>query len=244
MILFNSNNVGEPIRRVNAAGGACVAVTTPEADSRHLYPKFLPDGKHFVFLVRGGQEAKRGLYVASLDNPTPRRVLADASGAIYAPSTAGKKFGHLLFLRGTDLMAQPFDAGNFQTAGEVFPVAADASMNLNYDLAATVSDGGILVYESNFVRGNQLTWLDRAGKELGKVGSVEDERGVALSPDGNTVATTRLYQGIWLYDVKGGAATLSLLPLFPAGPQSGRQTGNGSPSARAKGCSCKTPMAA
>ena len=57
VILFSTNGVSDPVRRVNAAGGACVAVTTPEGDSRHLFPEFLPDGKHFVYLVNGGDEA-------------------------------------------------------------------------------------------------------------------------------------------------------------------------------------------
>ena len=207
MILISTSGVGEPIRRVNAAGGACVAVTAPEADSRHLFPKFLPDGKHFVYLVRGGQESKRGLYLAALDNPAPRRILADDSSAIFAPSNLGKKYGYLLFLRGSDLMAQPFNAENFQMAADVFPVALDASNNLNVELAAAVSDHGILAYESNLTLASQLTWLDRSGKELGKVGGIEEERAVALSPDGNSMATVRRNQGIWLYDVPRGEET-------------------------------------
>jgi len=207
VILFSTSGVGEPIRRVNAAGSACVAVTTPEADTRHLFPEFLPDGNHFVYLVRGGQEAKRGLYLAALDNPAPRRILADDSSAIFAPSTMGKKNGYLLFLRGSDLMAQPFDAGDFQLAGDVFSIAADASNNLNSALAAAVSDRGILAYESNFTPAAQLTWLDRSGKELGKVGSIVDERAIALSPDGNSMATVRRNQGIWVYDVPRGVET-------------------------------------
>jgi Tol biopolymer transport system component len=65
-----------------------------------------------------------------------------------------------------------------------------------------------LASESN--RGNtrfQLMWLDRSGKELGKVGSIQNQRHVALSPDGKTAATVRTNQGMWLYDLQRGAET-------------------------------------
>jgi hypothetical protein len=194
VILFSTSGVGEPIRRVSTAGGECIAVTKPEGQSRHRVPKFLPDGKHFTYLVRGGDEAKRGLNVAALDNPTPRRILADDSSAIFASSTTGKKYGFLLFLRGSDLMAQPFSSETLQPAGEVFRVVSEVSTNANSALSASVSAGGILVYETNSDPTLQLAWLDRSGRELGRIGDTQHELAVALSPDANSVGTVRLDQ--------------------------------------------------
>jgi Tol biopolymer transport system component len=208
VILFSTSGVGNPIERVNASGGACTPVTKPEGGSSHAVPEFLPDGKHFVYVVRGGDEAGRGLYLAALDNPASRRLLPDESGAIFAPSTAGKAYGSLLFIRGSNLMAQPFNAETLQLSGDVFPVAADASFSVNRpQIAASVSASGILAYETNLGQANQLTWLDRSGKELGKVGNIEEERHVALSPDGRIAATERTNQGIWLYDMQRGGET-------------------------------------
>jgi Tol biopolymer transport system component len=90
---------------------------------------------------------------------------------------------------------------------------------LNGGLEASASAGGILAWESN--RGNtrsQLTWRDRSGKELGKVGSIQYQLHVALSPDGRTAVATRgnPNQGIWLYDLQGGAETLFTSPGFGA----------------------------
>ena len=218
VILYSADSVGIPIRRVNAIGGACTVLSKPEGDSNHEYPEFLPDGKHFVYLVSGGDETKRGLYVAALDNPAPRRLLADEASAIFAPSANGKKYGYLLFLRGSALMAQPFDANTLQLAGDVFPVAAEASVTFSGQVAASASTNSILVYTSNFnFRKGQLTWLDRSGKELVKVGSVEEERLVSLSPDGKNVATMRLEnqgmnQGIWIYNLERGDETRFTLP--------------------------------
>jgi Tol biopolymer transport system component len=210
VILFSTSGVSDPIQRVNASGGACTVVTHPEGGSGHVHPEFLPDGKHFVFaVVRGCDETKRGLYAASLDDPTPRRLLGDVSSAMFAPSTAGKKHGYLLFLRGSDLMAQPFHAETLQLAGDPVRIATNASFSLNFpQIQASVSANGILVYVRN-VSGTrrQLTWLDRSGKEISRVASVQDQRHVGLSPDGKTVATVRPNQGIWLFDVQRGGET-------------------------------------
>ncbi len=52
------------------------------------------------------------LYLATLDEPVGSRLLADNSGAIYAPPPPGARYGHLLFLRDFEtLLAQPFDEG-------------------------------------------------------------------------------------------------------------------------------------
>jgi serine/threonine protein kinase len=227
VILFNTSDVGAALQRVNAGGGACTVVTKPEGDSSHAFPEFLPDGKHFVYVVRRGDEAKRGLYVAALDDPAPRRLLSDESSAVFARSTSGKKYGYLLFLRGSELMAQPFSADTVRLAGDVFPVAEEASLSFNGQIAASVSAGGILVYENNYsYRRSQLAWLDRSGKELGKVGSVQDESHVALSPDGKTVATLRRNQGIWLYDVQRGGETRFTSPTLPGSPPVWSPDGN------------------
>jgi serine/threonine protein kinase/Tol biopolymer transport system component len=210
VILFNGGS-DPSIRRVDAAGGACTAVTKPDGDSRHRYPAFLPDGKHFVYMVSNGDEATRGVYVASIDNPERRRLFADESSAIFAPSTIGKKYGYLLFLRANELMAQPFSAETFELAGDVFPVGAGPGIDSTGQVAAAVSAGGILVYNPSDTSSNQLTWLDRSGKALGNVGDLQRQQMAALSPDGKTVATLRS-QRIELYDlVRGGETRLTAL---------------------------------
>jgi serine/threonine protein kinase/dipeptidyl aminopeptidase/acylaminoacyl peptidase len=219
VILFSTSGIGDPLERVNAPGGACTQVTKPEAGITQRFPEFLPDGKHFVYSVQGGDEAKRGLFLAAMDDPTPRRLLADNSGAIFAPSTTGKSNGYLLFIRGEVLMAQPFNGDTLQLAGDMFPIATDVSLNLNAGIAASVSAKGTLVYESNPGHSRfQLTWMDRSGKDLGKIGTVQDQRAVALSPDGKSVATVRTDQGIWLDDLERGGETRFTSPELPGRP--------------------------
>src|SRR5207253_9880172 len=107
-----------PLRRVNATGGACTAVTKPEDGILIGLPNFLPDGKHFLYTIaEPADEARRGIYIASLDDPSGRRLLADASSAIFTPPLAAHSAAHILFLRNGVLMAQSFDSRSLQLAG-------------------------------------------------------------------------------------------------------------------------------
>jgi WD40 repeat protein len=204
IILFSSET--GPLRRVNAAGGDCTPVTKADPGERHSTPEFLPDGNHFLYNRAVSDESLRGVYVAALDNPSARKLLSDNSSAMFAPPAAGSRNGHLLFLREGSLMAQSFDTDALQLLGDPFPVAAQASYSLTGpQVAASIALNGTLAYLANRSQEGQLTWLDRSGKELGKVGPRADQLGVALSPDGNTVAIARRNQGVWLYDLVRGS---------------------------------------
>jgi Tol biopolymer transport system component len=193
VILFNPGN-GGPLHRVEAAGGACTPVTKIEGDSSHISPVFLPDDKHFLYVVVGGEEAKRGVYLGTLGNPTARRLLTDRTRAVFVPPASGIGHGHLLFLRETTLMAQPFDAKTLQLVGDAFPVVGQASMT-------SASRNGVLVYLANSNLDFQLAWFDRSGKEQAKVGPHGGLFGVSLSPDEKIVAFARAPGGIWLHEL-------------------------------------------
>jgi eukaryotic-like serine/threonine-protein kinase len=194
--------------RVSSAGGQPTAVTKlPAADKEtsHRWPDFLPDGRHFLFL----SQPDNVVHVGSLDSAEVTRLVNADSRALYAP-------GYLLFIREDTLVAQPFDAGRLQTTGEAVPVAEDIRVNpVNGRAAVAVSESGVLVYRTGPTAGNpvQLMWLDRAGKEIGKVGQPKDYRGIALSPDGQRIVLHLHEQvggtvtgggGLWLLDTTRG----------------------------------------
>lgn len=216
VILFSSS-VSRAIYRVQAAGGPCTAITKPGGNRQ--FPEFLPDGRHFFYVV-SGEESSAGVYVGSLDEPNGRRVLGDVSSVAYAPPAGGRKHGYLLFRRDDFLIAQEFDAVALRTIGDVFRVAGHASSsNTAPQMAAAVAANGTLAYLVNgdsSVRNLQLTWFDRAGKELGKIGTPARVLGLSLSPDEKTVATTRAgssvgVSSLWLYDaIRGAESRLTL----------------------------------
>ena len=62
------------LARVPAAGGTPSIVTTLEPDDhRHVYPHFLPDGRHFLYAAIGlGNEVE--VRAASLDSPSAPKI--------------------------------------------------------------------------------------------------------------------------------------------------------------------------
>ena len=181
VILLAAN---DKLRRVNATGGECQAVSV--GDLNAAAPEFLPDGNHFLFAGnKSGDASAAGIYIGSLDGMKPRKILNDYSGALYAAPVSGNGMVHVMFMRGTSLMAQLFDPKRLEATGDPVTVAAPVARSATpVELAASVSSNGTLVYLAGFRNRQQLTWFDRSGKELGKVGRALSRGGVSLSPDG------------------------------------------------------------
>ena len=57
--------------RVAAEGGTPILVTTLDrrSENNHNWPQFLPDGKHFLYWVRGVKADGSGMAIGSLDDP-------------------------------------------------------------------------------------------------------------------------------------------------------------------------------
>ena len=200
---------GEPLHRVSSAGGAPAPVTTLDSlrgEISHLHPYFLPDGRHFLYLVISSQPENAGIRVGSLDSrETKLLVNADASGA-YAPP------GYLLFLRDRTLVAQKFDADRLAIAGEPFPVSEEVDrLGIPRFALFSVSRTGVLVFRSGSSEATQFTWFDRQGKQLSTVGPVGSHAFPWLSPDESRVTFSNAPQGansdIWLMDLAQGAPT-------------------------------------
>jgi Tol biopolymer transport system component/tRNA A-37 threonylcarbamoyl transferase component Bud32 len=171
-----------PIYRVPEGGGEATPVTELDAerkDDSHRHPRFLPDGRHFLYLARvsGGNRAS-AVVVASIDGGEEKVLLRSPAAAEYAS-------GHLLFLRELTLMAQPFDPDRLELTGEAFPVAE----GVHVPAAGTAigvfsaSQTGVLAYESGgAVAGLHLVWRDREGDEIGVLGDEARYWDVRVSP--------------------------------------------------------------
>ena len=109
MILF-APDVQGPLFQVAANGGtAQPVVQTPVAS-------FLPDGRHFLFLVPGTEGAGSRLYAGAFNSKTPTPVLDRVYGMVAYSAD------HLLFVREGTLLAQPFSSRQLRTTGSAVPV--------------------------------------------------------------------------------------------------------------------------
>ena len=195
------------LSRVSAAGGEPSPVTTLDAsrqESSHRFPQFLPDGRHFLYFARSIQRENNGIYASSLDQPPARRIISTDTNAAYAPP------GYLFFTRETALMAQAFDVASLTVTGALFPVAEQVGRTrINNEAYFSISETGVLAYQSSDAAKTQLVWFDRSGKQLGATGPPGEYLFHALSPDEKRVAIDRIDAqtgtfDIWLLDLARG----------------------------------------
>ena len=207
IVFSQSGNGAQGIQRVAAAGG--VPADAVKTKGVFRYPVYLPDGRRFLYTDIHSSETS-GIYVSSLDGADNRRILADRSAVVFAPSSPGSRAGHLLFVRENNLMALPFDAATAQASGDVFPFIEGVGVSLaNAGYAPiTVSENAVLLYWVGNAAGgsNQLVWYDRTGMILGPVGGPGNMFSPAISSDEKVVAFTRGRVGaggfdIWLRDL-------------------------------------------
>jgi serine/threonine protein kinase len=207
--------------RVAATGGAPTLVAAPEAtrpDVSYVQPQFLPDGHHFLFSLSGpGYVQATSVKIGSLDSPKTEHLLDANSTPLYAAP------GYLLYLQGSTLMAQGFDAQRLRLTTDAVPVAENVSRGLFYTFFS-VSQSGVLAYQTGGAGINGLVWFNRQGERLATVGPPGSYSNPALSSDGTKLAVgvedpklgTR---DIWVYDLKHGTGSrLTFDPADDFGP--------------------------
>lgn len=212
VILFGTVD-GTGIHRVSSAGGTSNRVTAlnpARKDMQHVFPAFLPDGKHFLYLVQSAIPQNNGVYLGSLegkpgDQESKPLVTADF-GPCFVPFPGGKQ-GAILFQRGGTLLAQRFDLRRLEVAGEAVPVADQLGSSGSF----AASQNGVLVFRTANSVNKQLAWFDRQGKRVSSAGAPHAYAFMMrLSPDGTRVAVARGDTGaqdIWLIAFSSGIET-------------------------------------
>jgi len=199
--------------RVAAAGGTPSPVTELDKSREevvHAAPAFLPDGRHFLYVVFNLSDLDYTACVGDLQSKDKKLLVQRLNSHVTYVDP-----GYLLFARDHVLMAQPFDAGKLQTMGDAVPVVeeVDTAGRSRYYSA---SPNGTLAYASGGAgTGLQITWYDRSGKVVGTVGKPVEIQTPRLSPNGKIVASDRVdtqtrRRDIWLTDlVRGGEQRLT-----------------------------------
>ena len=204
VILFDGTG-SDPLYRVAAAGGTRAVAVPLDAAKKQTsvgWPQFLPDGKHFIYMVTGEKQEDSAYWIGSIDS-AEKKLLAPAQTLVqYAPP------GYLLFVRDRTLVAQPFDASSLKITAEAVPLAEKIGTD-NVGLARfSVSTGGVLSYRTGET-GGRLLWRDRAGRELDSFGDPGDYANPTFSPAADRLAFNltdpRTAKGdIWIRDLSRG----------------------------------------
>jgi WD40 repeat protein len=176
--------------------------------SRVLSPWFLPDGRHVLLSIAD----EPGIYVASIDAPSLKKVLDRGSQATYGD-------GYLFYSSGTALFARPFDIERLEVIGTEVQLA-DHGYNLS------VSDDGTIAFRSagaGLLSTSTLTWFDRSGRRTGTLGQPGSPYSqVVFSPRGRHVTVERAddqSDDLWDADLATGVfSRLTTAPGMDADP--------------------------
>jgi Tol biopolymer transport system component len=196
------------LMRVPASGGDPQPFTTldPQKKERtHRWPQVLPDGKYVLFTVGTADSPEfyddSEIDVVSIATGKRTAVLKGASMAAYVPT------GHLVYARGGQLFAVPFDAGRLQVTGTATPIVSNVAADTSSGAAFFSISNGDLIYISGptINERNSLAWVDRTGAVTDLPSPSHHYRDIRLSPDGERAAVViaEKTQDIWIYDIRG-----------------------------------------
>ena len=193
------------IHRVPASGGQLAPVTTIQPDALlHASPRFLPDGRRFLFLKWAFDERRREVCAGSLES-TESRCFGVRSNYF-----AGVTDRYLVYSRDARLFAHPFDVSSATPSGEPLVVAEQLAEDRLARAGISVTGRQTLVYQSAAYKVRQMVWFDRNGVRIGVVGNPAVQDRFDVDASSGLIAIERLGEDgtqLWLLDVSRGLMT-------------------------------------
>jgi len=198
---FNSS-----IHQVSEAGGDARALTRVDiagGEVSQRFPRFLDDGRRFLYVARGRDGGRNRILLGSLDGDAPREIARSSANGVLAS-------GRLLFLRERTLVAQPFDEERGELTGAPAPLVEGIRVIAGAARMLADAAPGTLVFQAGpSDEGERLVWLDRAGATVAQLGEADLFGNPSLSPQDGKIAVQITDRGsglndIWIVDGASG----------------------------------------
>jgi eukaryotic-like serine/threonine-protein kinase len=190
------------LHRVSAEGGEPQPLTTIDQATHevdHHSPAVLPGGRAMLFAVHRSED-RFSIAVQSLESGHRKVLVESGFSPRYLPS------GHIVFARGTAILAVPFDPNRLEIIGPPVTLVEHVATRARDGYGAfQLAESGALVFESgSSAAGRVLVWVDRSGAEIPLAISPRAFTTPRVSPDGKTVAFAAGdgdRRDIWTYDL-------------------------------------------
>ncbi|MHB8655494.1 MAG: protein kinase domain-containing protein, partial [Terriglobia bacterium] len=190
-VIIYAPDAGGPLWRVNPDGTNPAPLTDKMfgiKENSHRWPFFLPDGNHFLFWAGDFSETAEnrtsGIYLSSLAAQEKKFLVAARSNPEYTN-------GHLYYAGDkARLLAVSLDAGRGQISGEPLVIADRVAYQTSVLWAAFAvgGDDTVIYNTSSGATISALTWYDRTGKDLGRVGEPGILSNPSIAPHGDRLA--------------------------------------------------------
>jgi len=214
-VIVYAPDAGGALWKINANGTDAVPLTAAQfvqGEASHRWPFFLPDGEHFLYWAGNfgnlPNDRASGIYLGSIKGGLKKYLMPSLSNPAYGD-------GYMFYMSDQHkLVSVPMDIRKGETSGEARVVGEGVTFQPStYWGSFTISENGTLVYST--ATGSTLsalTWFDRTGKTLGRVGEVGIYANPSLSPDGRLLAVdvTEVKANnvdIWITDLQKGTNT-------------------------------------
>jgi hypothetical protein len=214
-VILVAPNYANPLVRIAASGGERTIVLENnyrETQMSFYSPVWLSADKFLVARVAYHEDrvADAGVYLGRLGSPDVTRLVA---GRVDELAVDG---GELIIRRGSDLIAQTFDAATGVLSGTPRRIATGVQ--------AFAAGGGTLVWwapASGLPRVQHIATFSRTGERLADIGRRGGHRDPRLTRDGKrlAVATADEYGqlAIWVHDIERGVEQL-VSPFYMVAP--------------------------
>jgi eukaryotic-like serine/threonine-protein kinase len=198
---------GQAIVRLPLDGGPAAKILEPDTSAGEIsvgWPWFLPDGRRFLYVARSPD--RKGHVKLAEPGKRPVTILSAVSNVQWVDPD------YVVFAREGTLVAQRFDLVQRLPVGDVFSLAAPVQYSrstgrTNFSTSRT----GALVYQSHADLA-RLAWVDRSGREVGRIDPEGDYVRVRISPEGRRVLFHRTdpvlgTTDLWMTDLVRGVET-------------------------------------
>lgn len=166
------------------------------------YPQWLPDGKRVLYTATRADRTGVDTLVAPLEGGAPMRIDLPSGITRVLVDPAG----YVVYGINGLLQGHRIDFDSLALIGTPFQVSTDILLDQRTgSLAADVSPAGTLAYRTLGFAQVQFEWVDRAGRPIRTIGSVNTFTNFDLSPDEARLAVTRretetVGNSLWMID--------------------------------------------